>query len=151
VRCALEALADEEVHVVATLPSGDPASFDAPANSRVLPFVPTRRSSIAPPARSPMAAWVPPRRRSRAAFRSASSPSGAISSRWRAESRWPERERGFRPGLAPERLCAAVRAALFREPGARRAAEGYRAADGAVAAANAIEQLVGSHAAATRT
>ena len=40
VRCALEALAGEQLHVVATLPSGDPMSFDAPPNSRVLSFVP---------------------------------------------------------------------------------------------------------------
>ncbi|HET6868433.1 MAG TPA: glycosyltransferase [Solirubrobacteraceae bacterium] len=39
VQCALEALADEEVHVIATLPSGDPHSFAPPPNARVLPFV----------------------------------------------------------------------------------------------------------------
>jgi MGT family glycosyltransferase len=40
VRCALRALADEPVHVVATLPSGDPGSIDAPANARVVSFAP---------------------------------------------------------------------------------------------------------------
>jgi MGT family glycosyltransferase len=40
VRCALQALADEPVHVVATVPSNDPADFDVPANARVLSFAP---------------------------------------------------------------------------------------------------------------
>ena len=40
VRCAREALADEPVYVIATLPSGDPQSFDAPPNARILPFIP---------------------------------------------------------------------------------------------------------------
>ena len=40
VRTALEALADEPVHVVATLPSADPTAFAGRANAHVLPFVP---------------------------------------------------------------------------------------------------------------
>lgn len=40
VRTALTALADEEVDVVATLPAADADGIDAPANARVLPFVP---------------------------------------------------------------------------------------------------------------
>ena len=40
VATALEALADEPVHVVATLPSADPAGFAAGPNAHVLPFVP---------------------------------------------------------------------------------------------------------------
>ena len=40
VRCALEALAGEPVHVVATLPSEDPATHRVPRNAHVLPFVP---------------------------------------------------------------------------------------------------------------
>jgi UDP:flavonoid glycosyltransferase YjiC (YdhE family) len=51
--------------------------------------------------------------------------------------------------LAPKRLRAAVRQALRRREGARRVAEGYRAAGGAIAAANAIEELVGSRLMAT--
>src|SRR2546423_1435964 len=39
VRTALEALASEDVEVVATLPAMDVAGFEAPANARVLPFV----------------------------------------------------------------------------------------------------------------
>jgi len=39
VRCALEALAGEPVHVVATLPSNEGTGFDAPANVRVVSVV----------------------------------------------------------------------------------------------------------------
>jgi MGT family glycosyltransferase len=40
VSVALEALADEPVDVVATLPAGDPGTFDVPANARVERFIP---------------------------------------------------------------------------------------------------------------
>lgn len=40
VETALEALADEEVSVVATVPAGDPARFHVPANARVESFIP---------------------------------------------------------------------------------------------------------------
>ncbi len=40
VTVALEALADEPVDVVVTLPAGDPASFQAPANAHLERFVP---------------------------------------------------------------------------------------------------------------
>jgi UDP:flavonoid glycosyltransferase YjiC (YdhE family) len=97
VRCALEALAGEQLHVVATLPSSDATSFDAPANSRVLSSSRTARSSIAPPARSRTAAWAPPRSPLLAAFRYALCPSDATSSRWPAASSWQARAPGFQP------------------------------------------------------
>jgi MGT family glycosyltransferase len=40
VEVALEALADEPVEVIATMPSGDPASFRAPANAHLVKFTP---------------------------------------------------------------------------------------------------------------
>jgi MGT family glycosyltransferase len=40
VRTAIAALADEPVHVVATLPSGDPAAYDAPPNATIVDFAP---------------------------------------------------------------------------------------------------------------
>jgi UDP:flavonoid glycosyltransferase YjiC (YdhE family) len=40
VDAALEALAGEDLHVVATIPAGDPADFDPPANSTVVEFAP---------------------------------------------------------------------------------------------------------------
>jgi MGT family glycosyltransferase len=40
VKAALEALADQPVHVVATLPSGEPADYDIPGNAHVERFLP---------------------------------------------------------------------------------------------------------------
>jgi MGT family glycosyltransferase len=40
VKAALEALADQPVHVVATLPSGEPADLDIPGNAHVARFLP---------------------------------------------------------------------------------------------------------------
>lgn len=40
VRTALEALAEEDLEVVATLPAADAAGIEVPANARLLPFVP---------------------------------------------------------------------------------------------------------------
>ncbi|MCU0298552.1 MAG: hypothetical protein MUF33_08545 [Candidatus Nanopelagicales bacterium] len=40
IAATLEALADEPVHVVATIPSGDPAAFTVPANAHVVRFAP---------------------------------------------------------------------------------------------------------------
>jgi UDP:flavonoid glycosyltransferase YjiC (YdhE family) len=152
VRCALEALADEEIHVVATLPSGDPASFDAPASSRVLPFVPHAaildRAACAVThggmgtTQKALARGVPvcvvPFGRDQLEVARRVELAGA-------GTRLPARR------LTPKRLRAAVREAMRRDAGARRVAEGYRAAGGANAAANAIEELVGSRlTAATR-
>jgi MGT family glycosyltransferase len=39
-RCALETLAGEDLHVVATLPAGAGTAFEPPPNARVLPFTP---------------------------------------------------------------------------------------------------------------
>lgn len=152
VRCALDALADEAVHVVATLPSGDPASFDAPAGSRVLPFVPHApildRAACAVThggmgaTQKALARGVPvcviPFGRDQLEVARRAEVAGA-------GTRLPAKR------LAPKRLRAAVREALRRSTGARRVAEGYRTAGGAVAAANALEELVGSRlTAATR-
>jgi MGT family glycosyltransferase len=40
VKSALNALADEDVHVIVTLPSQDPADFRAPSNASLLQFLP---------------------------------------------------------------------------------------------------------------
>ncbi|MDJ0455961.1 glycosyltransferase [Arthrobacter sp. NQ7] len=47
-----------------------------------------------------------------------------------------------RTNLTPDRLRAAVQQALTKAPGARRVAEGYAAAGGAAAGADALEELV---------
>jgi len=50
-----------------------------------------------------------------------------------------------RKHLSPEKLRAAVRQALAKAPGARRVAQGYAAAGGASAGADALEELVRIH------
>jgi MGT family glycosyltransferase len=145
VRCALEALAGEPVHVVATLPSSDPAGFDVPGNARVLSFVPHGRildraacaithggmgATQKALARGVPVCAVPfGRDQFEVARRVEVASAGA---------RLPAKR------LSPKRLRAAVREAMRREEGARRVAEGYRQAGGAPAAADAVEELIGS-------
>jgi len=142
VRCALEALAEEPVRVVATLPSGDAAAFDVPANARVLPFAPHApildRAACAithggmGATQKALARGVPvcavPFGRDQFEVARRVEVAGA-GSRLRAGR------------LSPKRLRAAVRRAISCTEGARRVAEGYRAAGGAVAAADALEAL----------
>jgi MGT family glycosyltransferase len=149
VRCALEALAGEQLHVVATLPSGDPTSFDAPANSRVLSFTPHApildRAACAithggmGATQKALARGVPvcvvPFGRDQLEVARRVELAGA-------GTRLPAKR------LSPKRLRAAVKEAIRCEEGARRIAEGYRKAGGAVAAADAVEALIRSPSAA---
>jgi MGT family glycosyltransferase len=145
VRCALEALAGDQFHVVATLPSGDPTRFDAPANSRVLSFAPHApildRAACAIThggmgatqkalARGVPACVVPFGRDQLEVARRVEVA--------RAGTRLPAKR------LSPKRLRAAVKDAIRREEGARRIAEGYRTAGGPLAAADALEALIRS-------
>lgn len=50
-----------------------------------------------------------------------------------------------RKHLSPEKLRAAVHQARTKAPGARRVAQGYAAAGGAAAGADALEELVRIH------
>jgi UDP:flavonoid glycosyltransferase YjiC (YdhE family) len=145
VRCALEALAGEPVHVVATLPSGDPKSFDAPANATVLSFTPhariLERAACAithggmGATQKALARGVPVcavpfgRDQFEVARRVQLADAG---------TRLPARR------LSPRRLRDAVKQAMGCASGARRVAESYRNAGGAAAAADAVEQLIGS-------
>ena len=145
VRCALEALAGEPVHVIATLPSGDLAGFDARANATVSSFLPhgvvLERAACAIThggmggTQKALARGVPvcvvPFGRDQ--FEVARRVEIAA-----AGTRLPARR------LSPERLRAAVTGATRCQDGARRVAEGYRRAGTAVAAADALEELVGS-------
>jgi UDP:flavonoid glycosyltransferase YjiC (YdhE family) len=95
VQAALDALRDEPMFVVATLPAIQVLSACQPtpvssSSSRIA------LSLIGPPLRSPTAGWAPRRRRWRAACRSAPYPSDATNSRWRAGSRSRGRGRGCR-------------------------------------------------------
>jgi len=144
VRCALEAFAAEPVHVVATLPSADPAAFDARPNSHVLPFVPHARildrAACAVThggmgaTQKALARGVPvcvvPFGRDQLEVARRVDVAGA-------GTRLPAKR------LNPERLRRAVNRAMRREDGARRVADGYRATGGAVAAADSLEELLG--------
>ena len=150
VRTTLEALAGEELHVVATVPASHSATYEAPANARVVSFMP--HAPILDRARcaithggmgatqKALARGVPVcavpfgRDQLEVARRVEVAAAG---------TRLPARR------LNAERLRAAVREAMQRGAGARRIAESYRAAGGPVAAADAIEQLVGFPAAAS--
>ncbi len=140
VRTALEALAHEDVHVVATLPSDDPTSLQVPANAHVERFVP--HSLVLDRAvcaithggmggtQKALARGVPVvavpfgRDQSEVARRVEVAGAGV---------RLPARK------LRADRLADAVRVARTRTDGARRIADAYRSAGGARAAADALE------------
>jgi MGT family glycosyltransferase len=142
VRTALEALADEDVEVVATVPAGS-APTEVPANARVLPFVPhaplLERAACAVThggmgaTQKALARGVPvcavPFGRDQLEVARRVEISGA-------GTRLPARR------LSPERLREKVREALECRPGAERIARAFAAAGGPVAAADAFEEVV---------
>ncbi len=145
VRTALEALADEPVHVVATLPSADPASFEPTPGSHVLPFVPHApildRAACAVThggmgaTQKALARGVPvcvvPFGRDQFEVARRVEVAGA-------GTRLPAMR------LNARRLRNAVREAMSRGEGARRIADAYRATGGAATAADSLEELLGS-------
>ena len=150
VRCALEALRDEEVHVVATLPAQDACSMNTPPNAHVEVFVPHRpvlaravcavthggmgATQKALAARVPVCAVPFGRDQFEVARRVEVSGAG---------TRLPARR------LNPQRLRTQVREAIGCTPGAERIASAFRRAGGATAAADAIEQRLLGHKAAS--
>jgi MGT family glycosyltransferase len=150
VRCALEALRDEDVHVVATLPAQDAHSMDAPANAHVEVFVPHRpvleRAVCAVThggmgaTQKALAAGVPvcavPFGRDQFEVARRVEVSGA-------GTRLPARR------LSPQRLRTQISKAMGCTPGAERTASAFRRAGGATAAADAIEQRLLGRAAAS--
>ncbi len=145
VTTALEALADEPVHVVATLPAGDPAAYHAPANAHVLPFVPhgpvLDRAVCAithggmGATQKALAAGVPvcvvPFGRDQLEVARRVEVSGA-------GTRLPARR------LSPARLRTRVSAATRMRDGARRVAAAFAEAGGGARGADTLEQLVGA-------
>ena len=143
VTTALEALAHEPVHVVATLPSADPAGFPAGPNAHVLPFVPhaalLERAACAithggmGATQKALAAGVPvcvvPFGRDQLEVARRVEVAGA-------GTRVPARR------LSPARLRTAVRAAMQMGEGARRVAAAFERAGGASAGADALEGLL---------
>jgi MGT family glycosyltransferase len=142
-RCALEALAGEPFHVVVTLPSGDPTSFEPPENATVRSFVPhgpiLDRAACAIThagmgvTQKALARGVPvcavPFGRDQLEVARRVEVAGA-------GTRLPVRR------LSPARLRAGVEEAIRCKQGARRVADGYRRAGGPIASADALEQLI---------
>lgn len=141
VRVALQALADEPVHVVATLPAGDPRDFESPANAHLQRYLPhstiLRRASCAithagmGATQKALSFGVPVcavpfgRDQLEVARRVVVADAG---------SRLPASR------LRPDRLLKAVRQARSKQAGALRVAAGFAAAGGPAAAADAIER-----------
>ena len=143
VRCALEGLAGEDVHVVATVPSGDPGRFATPRKAHVLHFVP--HAAVLDRAvcavthggmgatQKALARGVPVcllpvgRDQLEVARRVAVAGAGTRLASKR---------------LSADRLRRMVLEAIERRAGARRIAEAYRAAGGPPAAADAVEGLL---------
>ncbi len=143
VTTALEAFAGEPVHVIATLPSADPAAFGARPNAHVLSFAPhgplLARAACAithggmGATQKALAAGVPVcvvpfgRDQLEVARRVVVAGAGTRLSARR---------------LSAARLRGAVREAMGMGAGARRVAVGYEAAGGAPAGADALEDVV---------
>ncbi len=141
VTSALEALANEDVHVVATLPAGVPL-IGMPANAHIEQFLPhasiLRKTACAVThggagvTQKALAAGVPVcvvpfgRDQLEVARRVEVADAG---------TRLPARR------LNPDRLRAAIREAMTKRAGASRVAAGFAAAGGAGAAADAVEGL----------
>ena len=150
VATALDALADEPVHVVATLPSADPAAFAPRPNAHVLPFVPhaplLEHAACAithggmGATQKALAAGVPVcavpfgRDQLEVARRVVVAGAGTKLNARR---------------LRPDRLRESVRAAMGMGAGARRVADAFAGAGGAPAGADTIEQLLKARAPAT--
>lgn len=147
IRRVFEALADEPVQVVATLPT-DEVPTPVPGNCFVAPFVPHRH--LLPRAKcvichggygitgKALAAGVPVVAIPHALDRFEVARRVEVA---RAGVMLSERR------LTRQRVKAAVRTAIARKPGAARIAEAFRNAGGPRAAADAIESLLGAPAA----
>lgn len=141
VAAAFEAMADEPVRMVATLPTASAAGLRVPANATVLRFAPHRpileRSACAithggmGATQKALALGVPVcavpfgRDQPEVARRVEVAGAGSCLPAWR---------------LNPKRLRAKVHEAVSRKAGAERVAAGFAAAGGAVAAADAFER-----------
>ena len=140
---ALEALADEDVAVVATTAAHDPGQFQAPANARVEQYLPhapiiARASCVISHGgqgitQKALAAGVPvcvvPFSRDQ----------------FDVARRVEMNDAGVRlhhKRLSPKRLRAAVQTATGKRPGAERLAQAFASAGGPSAAATAVEELV---------
>ena len=144
--CALQALRDEPVFVVATVPAQDIGQFSLPGNARVVSFTPhspiLARSVCAithggmGATQKALAQGVPvcavPFGRDQFEVARRVEVAGA-------GTRLPAKH------LNPERLLKAVQSAMKQSAGAGRVARGFEEAGGAPAGATALEELVAAH------
>lgn len=140
VQTALKAMADEPVHVIATLPSGDLAGYEVPGNAHVARFVAhgplLDRAAVAithggmGATQKALARGVPvcaiPFGRDQFEVARRVEVAGA-------GTRLPAKR------LSPQRLRAKALEAVTKSDGAARVASGYRTAGGAGAAATAVD------------
>lgn len=141
VRCALEALAGEDLHVVATLPAQDPSELAAPANAHVerfLPHGPVLDRAACAITHGGMGATQ------KALARGVPVCTVAFGRDQLEVARRVEvagaGTRLLAKRLTPDRLRAKVREAIACRAGAARIADAFRAAGGPSAAADAIER-----------
>jgi MGT family glycosyltransferase len=140
---ALDALAGEPFHAVATLPAADAARLRVPANATVLPFAPhgpiLARCACAVThggmgaTQKALALGVP----------ACVVPFGRDQPEVARRVEVAAAGSRLAPGrLSPERLRAKIHEAISRRPGAERLAAAFAAAGGAPAAADAFERLL---------
>lgn len=143
VRSALEAMAREDLFVVATVPSADPTAFSVPGNARVEKYLPharlLKRAACAVThggmgaTQKALAHGVPV----------VAVPFGR--DQFEVARRVEVAGAGVRltaPRATPERLRDAVRVAMSRRAGAERIAASFAAAGGPSAAADRLEALI---------
>jgi UDP:flavonoid glycosyltransferase YjiC (YdhE family) len=144
IEVALEALADEDVHVVATTGAIDPTKFRAPPNATVTAFAPhgpILRRAVAAVCHGGMGIT---QKALSHGVPVCVVPFGRDQNDVAAHVDWSGAGSRLAPGrLTPARLRDAVRLARSRVDGARRIADAFAAGGGAVAAADAVQSLVG--------
>jgi MGT family glycosyltransferase len=143
---ALEALASEDVAVVATTAAQDPAQFHAPPNARVEQFLPHGRIV----ARASCVVCHGGQGITQRAL-SAGVPVCVVPftrDQFDVARRVAVNDAGVRlhhRRLNPDRLRDAIHAAMTKRPGAERIARAFADAGGSPAAASAIEELLSGH------
>jgi MGT family glycosyltransferase len=140
VAAALQALADEPVHVIATLPAGDPSDYTVPANAHVerfIPHGPVLDRAVCAVTHGGMGATQKALARG---VPVCAVPFGR--DQLEVARRVQVAHAGTRLAaarLSPDRLRAKIREAMTCSDGARRVAAGFDAAGGAAAAVDAVE------------
>jgi MGT family glycosyltransferase len=152
VQAALDGLAEEPFTIVATLPAGNPARFHAPANARVERFIPHAAVLDRAVCAVTHAGMGATQKALAHGVPVCAVPFGR--DQFEVARRVEIAHAGSRlpaSRLSPDRLRLKVREALTKTAGAKRVAEGFAAAGGPRAAADAFEaRLLQSKPAAAR-